>query len=97
MIGGRPPIDLDLGSVFEAARETSTALEINGALPRLDPPLDALRQARDVAFLLTSDAHQTSELQLVEFAALHAQRAQLPLSQVKNGQDGEQLRAWLTS
>ena len=48
-------------------------------------------------FLLTSDAHQTSELQLVEFAALHAQRAQLPLSQVKNGQDGEQLRAWLTS
>ncbi len=95
MIGGRPPIDLDLGSVFEAARETGTALEINGALPRLDPPIDALKQARDVMFLLTSDAHQTSELQLVEFAALHAQRAQLPLSQIVNGWDGERLRAWL--
>ncbi|HKY39178.1 MAG TPA: DNA polymerase/3'-5' exonuclease PolX [Polyangiaceae bacterium] len=95
MIGGRPPIDLDLGSVFEAARETGTALEINGALPRLDPPIDALKQARDVMFLLTSDAHQTSELQLVEFAALHAQRAQLPLAQIVNGWDGERLRAWL--
>jgi DNA polymerase (family X) len=97
MIGGRPPIDLDLNSVFEAARETGTALEINGALPRLDPPIDALKQARDVTFLLTSDAHQTSELQLVEFAALHAQRAQLPLSQIANGWDGEKLRSWLTA
>ena len=89
--------DLDLGSVFDAARETGTALEINGALPRLDPPIDALKQARDVTFLLTSDAHQTSELQLVEFAARHAQRAQLPLSQIANGWDGERLRAWLHS
>jgi DNA polymerase (family 10) len=97
MIGGRPPIELDLNSVFEAARETGTALEINGALPRLDPPIDALKQARDVTFLLTSDAHQTSELQLVEFAALHAQRAQLPLSQIANGWDGEKLRSWLTA
>jgi DNA polymerase (family 10) len=97
MIGGRPPIDLELGSVFEAARETSTALEINGALPRLDPPIDALKQAQGVTFLLTSDAHQTSELQLVEFAALHAQRAQLPLSQIANGWDGEKLRSWLTT
>jgi DNA polymerase (family 10) len=95
MIGGRPPIDLDLGSVFEAARDTGTALEINGALPRLDPPLDVLRQARDVTFLLTSDAHQTSELALVDFAALHAQRAQLPLAQIANGWEGTKLRAWL--
>jgi histidinol phosphatase-like PHP family hydrolase len=64
-------------------------------LPRLDPPIDALKQARDVAFLLTSDAHQTSELELVDFAALHALRAQLPLSQVKNAGDAERLRAWL--
>ena len=97
MIGGRPPIDLDLNSVFEAARETGTALEINGALPRLDPPIDALKQARDVMFLLTSDAHQTSELGLVDFAALHAQRAQLPLSQIANGWEGEKLRSWLAA
>jgi DNA polymerase (family 10) len=95
MIGGRPPIELELGAVLEAARETGTALEINGALPRLDPPLDVLRQAQGVTFLLTSDAHQVSELQLVEFAALHAQRAQLPLSQVANGWEGQRLRAWL--
>lgn len=97
MIGGRPPIDLDLGSVFDTARETGTALEINGALPRLDPAADALRlaQARGVTFLLTSDAHQTSELQLTDFAALHAHRAQLSPARIANSWSGERLRAWI--
>ncbi|HYJ08039.1 MAG TPA: DNA polymerase/3'-5' exonuclease PolX [Polyangiaceae bacterium] len=99
MIGGRPPIDLDLPAVFDTARETGTALEINGALPRLDPAIDALRlaQAKGVMFLLTSDAHQVSELALADFAALHAQRARLPLAQVANSWSGEKLRAWASS
>ena len=64
MIGGRPPIELDLDAVFAAAEATGTALEVNGALPRLDLSVEALRRARerDVTFVLTSDAH-------------HAQRA----------------------
>ena len=59
MIGGRPPIELDLDAVFAAAEETGTALEVNGSLPRLDLSVDALRraQSRDVTFVLTSDAH----------------------------------------
>jgi DNA polymerase (family 10) len=99
MIGGRPPIDLDLAAVCSAARDTKTALEINGALPRLDPAIDVLRvgQAHDVTFLLTSDAHQVSELSLVDFAALHAHRAQLPPAQVANAWEGERLRSWLDS
>lgn len=98
MIGGRPPIDLDLPVVFDTARETGVALEINGALPRLDPAIDALRlaQSKGVMFLLTSDAHQVSELALTEFAALHAQRARLPLEQVANSWSSERLRAWAT-
>jgi DNA polymerase (family 10) len=99
MIGGRPPIDLDLPMVLDTARETGTALEINGALPRLDPAIDVLRlaQAKGVMFLLTSDAHQVSELSLADFAALHAQRARLPLAQVANSWAGEKLRAWATA
>jgi DNA polymerase (family 10) len=99
MIGGRPPIELDLPAVFDTALETGTALEINGALPRLDPGIDALRlaQAKGVMFLLTSDAHQVSELALADFAALHAQRARLPLAQVANSWSGEKLRAWVSS
>ena len=97
MIGGRSPIQLDLPAVFEAARQTNTALEINGALPRLDPAGDVLRlaAAHDVRFLLTSDAHQTSELALVDFAARHAWRARLDAEQVANCWAPQRLRQWL--
>ena len=46
MIGGRPPIELDLDAIFAAAEETGTALEVNGGLPRLDMSVEALRRAR---------------------------------------------------
>src|SRR5262249_18490076 len=60
MIGGRPPIELDLDALLDAAEATGTALEINGALPRLDLSVEGLRRARerDVLFVLTSDAHR---------------------------------------
>src|SRR5262249_10307878 len=63
MIGARPPIDLDLDAVFDAAEATDTALEINGGLPRLDMSVDALRRARTrpIKFVLTSDAHRAAE------------------------------------
>jgi DNA polymerase (family 10) len=96
MIGGRPPIALDLAAIFQAAEETDTALEINGALPRLDVSVDALRMAegRDVKFVLTSDAHDTSELALVDYAALNAERAWLDPERIANTWPTERLRAW---
>jgi DNA polymerase (family 10) len=77
MIGGRPPIELDLDAVFAAAEETGTALEVNGSLPRLDLSVDALRlaQTRDVTFVLTSDAHLARELDRVSYARRNAERA----------------------
>ncbi len=86
MIGGRPPIQLDLPRVFAAARERGVAIEVNGALPRLDPSAGALREAlaHDVTFLLTSDAHDTSELGLVDFAARHAFKAHVPAERIAN-------------
>jgi DNA polymerase (family 10) len=96
MIGGRPPIELDLDQVFAAAEETDTALEINGALPRLDLSVDALRRARErrVTFVLTSDAHHARELDRVRFAALNAERAWVPRARVANAWPAERLRAW---
>ena len=44
MIGGRAPIDLDMDAVFTAAELTGTALEVNGALPRLDLSVEHLRR-----------------------------------------------------
>ena len=96
MIGARPPIDLDLDSIFAAAEATGTALEINGGLPRLDLSVEALRQARGrkVTFVLTSDAHRTEELDRVRFAALNAERAWVDPEQVINAASADRLMEW---
>ncbi len=96
MIGGRPPIDLDLDAVLEAAEGTGTALEVNGGLPRLDMSVEALRRARsrDVTFVLTSDAHHADELGRVEYAALNAERAWIEPERVVNTWTPERLLGW---
>jgi DNA polymerase (family X) len=98
MIGGRPPIELDLEAVAAAAAETRTALEINGALPRLDLSVEALRRTRghDVTYLLTSDAHRAEELDRVRFAGLNAERAWVDADRVANTWSPERLVAWAT-
>jgi len=96
MIGGRPPIELDLDAILAAAEATGTALEINGALPRLDLSVDALRRARgrNVQLVLTSDAHHARELERVGFAAKNAERAWIEDAQVVNAGAAERLLAW---
>jgi DNA polymerase (family 10) len=96
MIGGRPPIDLDLDAILQAAEATGTALEVNGALPRLDMSVEALRRAREsrVTFVLTSDAHHARELDRVRFAVLNAERAWIEPERVANAWPAERLVAW---
>jgi DNA polymerase (family 10) len=96
MIGGRPPIELDLDAIFAAAQASGTALEVNGALPRLDMSVEALRRARerDVTFVLTSDAHDVGELDRIRFAALNAERAWIDPERIANAWTPERLRAW---
>ncbi len=98
MIGARPPIDLDLDAIFDAAEATGTALEINGGLPRLDMSVEALRRARsrNLTFMLTSDAHRASELQRVRFAALNAERAWVDPDRIANTWPADRLLDWLT-
>jgi DNA polymerase (family X) len=96
MIGGRPPIDLDLDAVLDAAESTGTALEVNGGLPRLDMSVEALRRARsrNVTFVLTSDAHHADELGRVQYAALNAERAWIETERVANTWTPERLLEW---
>jgi DNA polymerase (family 10) len=98
MIGGRPPIALDLDAIAEAAAATGTALEVNGALPRLDLSVEGLRRARgrEVTFVLTSDAHHADELGRVRFAALNAERAWIDPDRIANAWPPERLAAWAT-
>jgi DNA polymerase (family 10) len=96
MIGGRPPIELDLDAIFAAAEATDTALEVNGALPRLDMSLEALRRARprNLTLVLSSDAHHANELGRVDNARLHAERAWIDPERVANGWPAERLASW---
>jgi DNA polymerase (family 10) len=96
MIGHRPGMDLDLDAIFDAAEQTGTALEVNGALPRLDLSVEALRRVRhrNVALVLTSDAHHARELERVRFAALNVERAGITPERVVNTWSGERLLAW---
>jgi DNA polymerase (family 10) len=98
MIGGRPPIDLDIDAICAAAEATGTALEINGGLPRLDMSVEQLRRARtrDVTFVLTSDAHHANELERVRYAALNAERAWVPPERIVNAGSPDRLVAWAT-
>jgi DNA polymerase (family X) len=97
MIGHRPGIDLDLDAVFDGAEKTETALEINGALPRLDLSVEALRRVRtrNVPLVLTSDAHHHDELERIRFAALNAERASIDPERVVNTWPAERLLSWL--
>jgi len=97
MIGARPGIDVDLDAIFSAAEATGTALEVNGALPRLDLSVDALHRcrSRDVTLMLTSDAHHADELARVDFASLNAERAWVDPARVLNAGDPDRLKDWL--
>jgi DNA polymerase (family 10) len=99
MIGGRPGIELDLDAILSAAEVTHTALEVNGALPRLDMSVEALRRARqrDVTFVLTSDAHHAGELDRVGWAKLNAERAWVDPERVANAWPAERFVAWATN
>ena len=98
MIGARPAIDLDLDAVFTAAEATDTALEVNGALPRLDMSAEALRRlrGRNVTLVLTSDAHHARELERIRYAALNAERAWIDPDLVANAWPAERLLEWAT-
>lgn len=96
MIGGRPPIELDMDAIFDAAVATGTVLEVNGALPRLDVSCENLRRGRErgVTFMLTSDAHHATELDRVDHAVQNVERAWVDPQNVANTWSADELLAF---
>lgn len=95
-IGKRPPIELDMPTVLEAAEKTRTGLEINSGLPRLDLPTSILRDARerDVVFVMTSDAHHVSELDRMQWGVKQALRGWVDPDKVANLWSRERFLDW---
>ena len=81
-----PGQDESIDAVLDAAARTDTALEINAGLPRLDVSTEVMRRAkgRDVTFIITSDAHQASELDRMRWGVRHALRGWLEPERVAN-------------
>lgn len=75
-IGRRPGIDLDLDAVLEGLAASDVALEINGALDRLDASSEVIHRAvaAGVKLVISTDSHHTSELKRMEYGVTHAQR-----------------------
>ena len=85
-IGRRPGIELDPGTVLEAAESTGTAIEINSHLDRLDATVEVLFRSRGrrVHFVISTDAHRTSELEQSRWGIRQAQRGWIERDRVAN-------------
>lgn len=96
-IGIRPPIDVDLEPILEAAARTGTALEVNGHLDRLDLSAEmvAMARAHQVWFAANSDAHRSDELDNVRNSIGVLRRAAVEPEQVINMWPLERFREWL--
>lgn len=96
-IGRRPGIEIDVDVVLEALFEFDVALEINGALDRLDAASDVVRRAvdRGVKLVINTDSHHTSELGRMEYGVLTAQRGWAPRDQVINTWSRDRFLDWV--
>ena len=98
-IGRRPGIELDYDAVIDALVEYDVALEVNGALQRLDAASDVVRKAvdRSVKLVINTDSHHTSELGRMEYGIRTAQRGWAPKELVVNSWDKATFLSWANS
>ncbi len=95
-IGRRPGIEIDYDVMIDALVEFDVALEVNGALQRLDAASDVVRKAvaRDVKLVINTDSHHTSELGRMDYGVRTAQRGWAPRDLVVNSWDKARFLAW---
>ena len=97
VIGQRAPYEVDMEAVFQAARETGTAVEINASPARLDLSDLAARRAKDLGLPITisTDAHAAAELPCMRFGVAVARRAWITAPEVLNTWPLPRFTDWL--
>jgi DNA polymerase (family 10) len=94
-IAQRPPYEVDLQAVIEAAARTGTMLEINANPDRRD--LDELHAraaaAAGVALLVNSDAHRVGGFGVARYGIATARRAWLSAAEIANTRPWPELQA----
>lgn len=98
-IGRRPGVELDIDVVVEALSVTGVALEINGALDRLDATADVIRQAMssDVNFVIDTDSHHPKDLARMSYGVQHARRGWVTTERVLNARGVDDFVDWARS
>lgn len=95
-VGRRPGVEMDVESVIEGLVVTGVALEINGALDRLDATTEVTRlaMAAGVDFVIDTDSHHVSDLRRMDFGVAYAQRAWVSNDRVVNTRDVDTFLEW---
>lgn len=95
-VGRRPGVELDVASVLEGLAVTGVALEINGALDRLDATTDVTRLAvaEGIDVVIDTDSHHVSDLRRMDYGVLYAQRAWVTRERVINTKAPQDFLEW---
>jgi DNA polymerase (family 10) len=96
-IGRRPGVELDIDAVLEGLAVTGVALEINGALDRLDAAAEVSRlaMARGVDFMIDTDSHHVSDLVRMNYGVEYARRGWVTTDRVVNAKPVEDFMSWV--
>jgi DNA polymerase (family 10) len=96
ILGARPPYDVNVGALIQAAAEYNTCLEIN-ASERLDLSDEHAFAAREAGVLLSidSDAHSSRMLPNIALGVLTARRAWCEAQDILNAKPLAELLQWL--
>lgn len=94
LLGRRPPYEVDLDAVMQAAQEHGKLLELNSNPSRLDlhDIHCQMAAARGIPLVINSDAHSIHHFDLLKFGILTARRAQLEATAVWNTLTCEELK-----
>lgn len=94
LLGRRPPYEVDLDAVMQAAQEHGKLLELNSNPSRLDLHDVHCQMAatRGIPLVINSDAHSIHHFDLLQFGILTARRAHLEASAVWNTLSCEELK-----
>ncbi|RLF32432.1 MAG: DNA polymerase/3'-5' exonuclease PolX [Thermoplasmata archaeon] len=86
MIGRREPFDLDMEEIFDIAKSTDTALEINSFPDRLDLNDIHCRQAKEknVKIVINTDSHRVENMEFIRFGIATARRGWLQKDDILN-------------
>ena len=98
-VGRRPGVELDEDVVLEALELTGVALEINGALDRLDATTEVTRKAmaKDINLVIDTDSHHVRDLVRMDYGVRYAQRAWVTGDRVVNTWDTTKFLDWVKS